>query len=258
LLGVAALAVASQTGCAVVYPEVAAPLRPVIPVPDPKPAPPVDLFYVAVRSAEIPNHTRDGRRWDELGSGAPDPYAIVFINDEELFRTTVETDSLSPTWKDAPKLNYIIPKGAKVKVEVWDDNAVNPEPICIVEQKNARSEALETGELDMYCQGGGRVDLDFAPAHARWGTGIYYELRGDGAAITRVLRYSPASRAGLSGGEEILKVGGKMVKGMSENQIKSAINGGVQSGVVLSVRANGQVRDVELKDGPVYWLDGML
>jgi C-terminal processing protease CtpA/Prc len=62
----------------------------------------------------------------------------------------------------------------------------------------------------------------------------------------------------LSGGEEILKVGGKMVKGMSENQIKSAINGGVQSGVVLSVRANGQVRDVELKDGPVYWLDGML
>lgn len=245
------------SGCAVLYPEVAAPLKPVPPAQELTPPPPVDLFYVAVHQVEIPQHTLDGRRWDELGTGAPDPYTVVYINDEELFRTTVQSDAFEPTWPDAPKLNYTIPKGAKVKVEVWDDNAVNPEPICVQELKNARSEAAETGDLQLYCPGGTRITLDFAPAKAQWGSGLFYELRGDGVGITRVLRYSPASRAGLSGGEDVISIGGKSVKGMSENAIKSAINGGVATGVTLSVRAAGTTRNVELKEGPVYWLDGM-
>jgi C2 domain len=245
-------------GCAVLYPEVAAPIKPVPPAQTVTPPPPVDLFYIAVRGATIPNRTLDGRRWDELGTGAPDPYAVIYINAEELFRTTVQSDSLEPTWPDSPKLNYTIAKGSKLKVEIWDDNAVNPEPICVQEVKNARAEAQETGEIELYCPGGTRITLDFAPARARWGSGLYYELRGDSVGITRVLRYSPASRAGLVGGEDVLSIGGKPVKGMSENEVKSAINGGVATGVTLSVRAGGETRNVEIKDGPVYWLDGMM
>jgi C2 domain len=250
-------ALTAVSGCAVLYPEVAAPIKEPPPAQPLVPPPPVDLYYVAVRKADIPRHTLDGRRWDELGTGAPDPYAVVYINGEELFRTTVQSDSFEPTWPDGPKLNYTVAKGAKLKVEVWDDNAVSPEPICVRELKNVRAEAEESSEVELYCPGGTRVSLDFAPAKARWGSGLYYELRGDGVGITRVLRYSPGSRAGLVGGEDVLSIAGKSVKGMSENEIKSAINGGLASGLKLSVSAHGATRTVDVKDGPVYWLDGM-
>jgi C-terminal processing protease CtpA/Prc len=99
--------------------------------------------------------------------------------------------------------------------------------------------------------------VDFRPAQARWGTGLYYELRGDGVGITRTLRYSPAARAGLRGGEEIVTVNGKAVKVMSENEVRSAINGAAPTGLKLGIVADGQSRTVEFKDGPIYWLDGM-
>ena len=48
-----------------------------------EPPPPDDLLFLHVAAADIPKRTRDGRLWDEGGSGAPDPFVIVFV-DESL------------------------------------------------------------------------------------------------------------------------------------------------------------------------------
>jgi hypothetical protein len=246
--------IAATTGCAVFYPEVETPIRPASASAKLEPPPPPDLFYVAVTRAEVPPRTRGGQPWDEIG-GAPDPYAIVFINGEELLRTTTQSDSYEPTWPESPKKNYTIPKDATLKVELWNDNPINAQPICVQSVRRVRREAAETGEIDLYCDGGARVTVEFRPAKARWGLGFFYELRGDGAAVTRVFKHSPASRAGLRPGDQFVSINGRKVSRMDEKRVRSAINANVKSGLKLEVRSGGETRLVNLEEGPIYALE---
>src|SRR3972149_994024 len=85
-------------GCGTVYPELSTPVRPAAAQADLSPGPPSDLFYIAFESARIPARTRDGRQWDKLGGSAPDPFAIFFLNEAELFRTPIQPTTPEPTW----------------------------------------------------------------------------------------------------------------------------------------------------------------
>ncbi|HTQ06245.1 MAG TPA: PDZ domain-containing protein, partial [Polyangiaceae bacterium] len=101
------------------------------------------------------------------------------------------------------------------------------------------------------------VRLIVEPAHARLGLGLYYELRTEQAFVTRVLAESPASRAGLRGGEEILSVQGQPVKTMEDGKLQSLINANASIGVKLEVRAeNAAPREVTLRDGAIYPVAG--
>jgi len=236
----------------VIYPELETPVSAPPPGAEFDPPPPPDLFYVSVARAEIPPRTRDGRPWDDTGPGAPDPFAIVFINGEELFKTPTESDSFEPTWKNATRKNYTIPKGADLKVELWNDNPINPQPICIQTVRKVRREAEETGELDLYCDGGGRIFIEFRPADARWGMGFFYELRAEGPAITRVMQHSPASRAGLRSGDQILSINGRTMTGADEKVVRSAINSNIKGGLKFEVRSSSGIKTVEVNEGPIY------
>ncbi len=245
----------ASSGCAVIYPEFATPVRPAPPAAEMDPPPPPDLFYVAVKRAEVPPRTRDGRDWDDSGNGKPDPFAIVFINGTELFRTPTERDTFEPTWDNAKRTNHRIPKDADMKVEVWNDNPLHAQPICVQSVRNVRREAADMGELDLYCDGGARILLEFVPAKARWGLGFSYELGGGGAAITRVLRHSPAARAGLRGGEKILVINGRKVARMDEKAIRSTINANIRNGLELTISEGGETRQVKVEEGPIYTLE---
>ncbi len=250
-----AVVVTGTTGCAVIYPEFATPVRPAPPDAEMDPPPPPDLYYIAVVRAEVPPRTRDGRAWDDSGGGEPDPFAVVFINDTELFRTATERDSFQPTWPEAKRTNYRVPKDATLKVEVWNDNPLHAQPICVQTVRNVRREAADTGELDLYCDGGARIVVQVEPAKARWGLGFHYELDGGGATVTRVVRHSPASRGGLRGGEEMLIINGRKVARMDEKGIRSTINANIRTGLELTVRTNGEVREIKLQEGPIYTLE---
>lgn len=238
------------------YPEIQTPIQAKPPTEDYEPPPPPDLFYVAVQGAYVPQKTRDGRPWDQAGNGAPDPYVVVIIDGKELFRTGTQRDSYEPTWPEAPKRNYTIPKDATLKIELWNDNPIYAQPICHKTLKRVREEARGVGEIRVTCDGGASVSLDFEPARARWGLGFFYELRGSGAAVTRVLRHSPATRAGLRGGEQLVTINGRSVSGMDEKQIRSAINANIKTGLKLEVRSGGANRNIEVQEGPIYSLVG--
>lgn len=238
--------------CGAVLPEVASPVKPPPAGKELEPGPPQGVYFVAVAGAEIPEKTRDGRAWDALGGAAPDPVAKVLIDDVEILKTPAEADTLRPTWPNQTRANYRIRPGAHLRVEVWDSNALTNQPICL-HDFHVTPERVDTEPMDIRCPSGARVQLVLAPAKARWGLGLSYELRTGGAAVSRVLRESPAGREKLTVGEEIVSVSGSPVAPMKQGELQSAINSHAAEGVELVLRdASGKERKVTLKEGPIY------
>jgi hypothetical protein len=245
-------------GCSAVYPEVSSPLR--TPPPDYHlaPPPPPDLYYFRFAGADIPTKTRDGRHWGSSGGEAPDPYAKLIVNGKDLIVTSVQSDTIRPTWPDQDRANYRIRPNDELRVEIWDSNPLNNHPICgervpSLEDFLAREEPY----MEIECDNGGRVRLIWEPAHGRLGLGLSYELRTQQAVVTRVLTESPASRAGLHSGDEILRVQGQEVRTMPEGTVQSLINANSALGVKLEVRLGDSApREVTLKDGAVYPVAG--
>jgi len=240
------------TACGAVFPEVTPPVKAPPPGRELEPPPPKDVVFIAFAGAEIPEKTRDGRQWDSIGGSAPDPFAKVLVNDVEILRTPIQSNTLKPTWPDQKRANYRIPGGAHVKIELWDSNPINNHPICgKVMHDFAQQAAAEPIVVD--CESGAHIQLRVEPAHARWGLGFSYELRTGGAAITRVLAESPAAREKLAAGDEILEIGGKKVAKMEEGEVQSLINANGQVGVDLLLRgANHDERRVKIKEGVIY------
>jgi hypothetical protein len=243
--------------CGAVYPEVSPPLR--TPPADFRlvPPPPADVFFFRFAGADIPTRTRDGRHWDAVGGEAPDPFAKLILNGKDLIVTSVESDTLRPTWPDQERANYRFRASDTLSVEVWDSNPLNNHPIC-KEKLPSFHEFVEGDEpyLEVECDNGGRVRLIVEPAHAKLGLGLSYELRTGQAAITRVIAESPASRAGLHVGDELIMVQGQPVSSMEDGKLQSLINANASLGLRLSVKGAGGTRDVTLRDGAVYPLAG--
>jgi hypothetical protein len=241
-----------------VYPELSSPLR--TPPPDfhLEPPPPADLYFFRFGGADIPTKTRDGREWSSGGGGAPDPYAKLIVNGKELIVTSVQSDTIRPTWPDQERANYRIRPSDELRVEIWDSNPLTNHPIC-GERVPSFQDFLHSEEpyMEIECDNGGRVRLVVEPAHGRIGLGLSYELRTEQAFVTRVLAESPASRAGLHSGDEILRVQGEEVRTMENGKLQSLINANAALGVKLQVRLGDSApREVTLRDGAVYPVAG--
>jgi membrane-associated protease RseP (regulator of RpoE activity) len=250
-LALAAIMLAAL-GCGAVYPEVSTQVRAPRPGAELIPPPPEDLYFLRFASASIPPKTRDGRQWDAVGGAAPDPFVKLFVNGHELFRTPIQSNTLRPTWPDAKKANYRIPKNSVVKIEMWDSNALTNHPICVKVLRQFREES-QTGQVDVECDSGARITLTAEPAHARIGLGLRYEFRTQSVYVTRVAAESPAARVGLSPGDQIRAIQGRQVEKMDEAETRSAINANAPTGLTLSVkRANGEDVEYTLKEGPIY------
>ncbi len=239
-------------GCGAVYPEITSPLK----VPPAgvtlEPEPPNNLVYLGFKEGQAPERTRDGRPWHELGSKLPDPFAILYVNGKELIKTNPQSSTLTPTWPDAPKGNYRIEKTDKLRVEMWQSNLVNA-PMCVKDLGSPDEEWLAARQVTINCPSGARIVLHFAPAEGKLGYGFYFELRTQAVYVSRVYEESPAARAKLEVGDQIVAMGDKPVKLMSSGEMQSYVNAGKLEGIKLQVKKkSGDVVDVELKEGGVY------
>ena len=244
-----------SVACAVVYPEVRTPIRTPPPGFSLIPPPPEDVLYLRFDGASIPKRTVDGREWDNVG-GAPDPFAKLLVNGKEIIVTPIESDTLSPKWGDQVRANYRIKRGSAVKVEVWDKNPITSHPICTEDVDDLHGEVSTEHPYEIVCESGARVRLVVEPAHGRLGLGLFYELHTERAFVTRVLEESPARRAGLATGDEIQRVQGQDVLTMEEGKLQSLINANASLGVEMTVKREGEVRQVTLRDGAIYPLVG--
>lgn len=238
--------------CGAVYPEISTPVRPagarLL-----EPPPPDDLVFLKFANARIPSRTRDGRQWDSVGGSAPDPFAKLLIDQKEILVTPVQANTLTPTWPDQPIGNYRIPRNTPVRVELWDANAINNHPICVDSIGNLLAEASNEQNLELRCDSGATLEIVVQPAHAKFGLGLYYELGTDDIHVTRVVQESPAARANLKRGDQLMRIQGHTVKGMDADVARSLINANATTGVALTIKhRDGQSVDLTLKEGPMY------
>lgn len=247
---VVALALA-LTGCPAVYPELGTRTRPMTAGQALDVAPPAELRWMRFVSARVPERTRDGRAWS--ASGKASPYAKLLVSGKELFRTTVQSNTLEPTWPDAPRGNFKIGPTDRLRLELWDSDPLNDKPIGAQDVGQPGEQQLMDKQIRVIFDDGGEVVLAFEPAHPVQGLGLWYELRTESCYLTRLLEGSPAERAGLKPGDEVLKIGPREAKTMSADDVKSSFNAVPLDGLALTVKhAAGAVSDVTLKEGPIY------
>jgi len=240
-----------------VYPELSTPAREPPPGFAFDPQPPSDLVYIAFSKATIPEKTRDGRAWDSVGGSLPDPFAKLIVDDKPLITTPVHANTRTPTWPNQKLGNYRISSSSKLRVELWDSNPINNHPICTEEVHDFSEEVSAGGRIQVNCDSGAYVELVAEPAHGKIGLGLYYEIRTEDVAVVRVIRESPAARAGIAGGDQIVRIMGEPVKGMDSGKVRSLINSNGSTGLKLALRTGKKPEhEVMLRDGPVYPLLG--
>jgi membrane-associated protease RseP (regulator of RpoE activity) len=240
-------------GCGAVYPQLETPVRTPPAHIVLAPPPPEDLLFLKFGGAVIPARTRDGRKWDSVGGSLPDAFAKLIIDGKVILETPVQGNTLTPSWPDQRQANYHVRSGAVTRVELWDSNPINNHPICVDDVRDLQGQASSEGEVLINCDSGAELRLVVQPAHGRLGMGLFYELRREEVVVTRVLTESPAARAGLVPGDQLLKIQGKTVKTMGDGEAQSLINANAVTGVSLSVRkADRSEVELTLKEGAIY------
>src|SRR5256885_15015977 len=78
------------------------------------------------------------------------------------------------------------------------------------------------------------------------GVGIYLAFGSGYPTITGTVPGSPAARAGLQGGDQIVKVGGKDTKGATADQATALIHGANGTSVTLTIQRGTSTFDVTL------------
>jgi hypothetical protein len=253
LLAVLALLAALVTGCPAVFPEVGTRVKAASKDAALDPPPPDSLVWIRVVAGTVPEKTRDGRKWDQVLGSLPDPYAKLIVDGVELFRTDVQTNTLTPDWPDSPRGNFELPPGAKLRVELWDNSPINDAPIGVMDFVRPTYEQLVDGKYRIELKGGGDVTIAFQPAHPMIGLGFWVELRNDSAFVTRFAKGSPAERAGMQKGDGIVGIGGKKVAGMTPDEVRSLLNAVPVGGLDLELRhPDGKIERVNVKEGPIY------
>lgn len=239
-------------GCPAIYPELSTKLTTAPKLETYDPPPPPDRYYFMLKGAKIPNRTRDGRNWDQVFGKMPDAYCKVYLNDKELFRTDPQSDTLTPTWPDAPRGNFPLKVGDTLKFEVWDRNALNDHPIG---QKAVQltPDMIETQNVDLTFESDLQLTFHVSRAKPVWGVGMWYELRTGAAYVTRLIDGSPASRAGLRAGDRIVTLQGKQVDAISSDDVRGLMSTIPVGGLRLAVvHDDGGTLQTTIKEGPIY------
>lgn len=78
------------------------------------------------------------------------------------------------------------------------------------------------------------------------GIGIAYFMGAEHPIITQIFEHSPAHDAGLKVGDNIIKIDGKSVKGLTSDQNRALVGGKVGTKVKLTVLRNNKLMDIEV------------
>lgn len=215
------------------------------------PPPPEHVYWVAIDSAVIPARTQGGQLWDELG-GWPDPIVTVEIDGKAIMTTPAAVDTVKPSWS-SPRGNIEIANGSVVVVSVTDADALTNLPIGSATGGAPSPTDLSDGRMVFDIGRRGKVVVRVERAHGLLGLGFDYEVVAGRTLVRAVLRHSPAGRAKLAVGDEIVQIGDRSLSGLKSREIRSAINAiGTKPSRITVKHKSGTTESFDVGVGPTY------
>lgn len=215
---------------------------------------PGDVWSLTVEAAVVPPQSRGAIAWDG-SDGLPDPFVRIYRDDVLVWESDTLQDTLAPQWSATLPRNLHTPSSAMYRFEIWDRDEVGADPIGIYRNRGLPPNVVPGADARVMMDSGAQLALRLAPAQAHHGVGIrLYEVRGDSLVVIEVETHSPAGRAGIVAGDEIVGIGGQSVSALGSQRAPGALSMAADRGERLRVRnARGETREVELDRG-FTWL----
>jgi hypothetical protein len=255
-LGVGALLVAMcASGC--VYPRRSTSLSPVSGTAGGSAiGAPADVVSLTIVSAHPNRLRRGGIPWDDNGS-PPDCYVRVFRNEELVFETPTVDDSFTPEWNVVMPENFAVTRAARIRLEVWDRDAIGSDPVGIWRGVGLPESAMGGVEARVLLEGDSYLSIRAGSPRAHRGIGITtFEVRPGELVVVEVEPYSPAGRAGIVAGDRIIAIGGREVSTLTANTASGALSMAADRHEALRLRnERGEERVVELDRGYTYLVE---
>jgi hypothetical protein len=215
---------------------------------------PDNLYSLAVVRASVPPRQRSGHEWDGEGDLA-DPYVRVIRDGQVIFESPILEDTVSPEFDATLPRNVRISPSTRLRFELWDSDGGSDDPIGIWESRGLPPSALPGAEALVRMDSLAELVFRADPPQAHRGVGIEsYEVHGDHFAVVKVIRESPAGRAGIQAGDRIVAIGGRPIEGMEQAQAVSALSLAGERNEALTVDGPSGQRELAL-EGEFVWLE---
>lgn len=215
---------------------------------------PPHLYRITVVEAHIQPRMRGDLDWDDDG-GLPDAQVRIYRDEQLVWESETIDDTLNPRWNATLPRNVEVPPHASMRFEVWDQDTVGGDPVGIHRDNGMPDTALPGADSRILLEGGSYLLLRADTPTPHRGVGIEeYEVRPDALVVTEVLPHSPASRAGLERGDQIVAVGDQRVSALSDARAASALSMAATRQTTLTVVKDGESTEqtVELDRGFVW------
>jgi hypothetical protein len=215
---------------------------------------PADVWSLVVVSAVVPPQSRGALAWDG-SDGLPDPFLRVYRDDVLVFESPSVSDTLTPEWNVTLPRNFYAPGHASYRFELWDRDDVGADPIGIYRNRGLPENLLPGADARVLMDSGAQLAMRLAPPVAHRGVGVrLYEVRGDVLVVLEVETHSPAGRAGIVSGDEIMAIGGRSISSLGQQGAPGALSMAADRGERIRVEnARGEVREVVF-DAGLTWL----
>ena len=214
---------------------------------------PADLYRLTIVRADIAQERPGALPWDD--DGGPDVFVRVFRDEERLFETETIDDSFTPEWNATLPRNVHIQSSSALRFEVWDRDTIGADPIGHHRSRGLPETARSGGESRVLLSGGrSHLTIRVEPPIAHRGSGISeVEVRPDALVVLGVHTRSPAGRAGLEVGDEIVEIAGERVSELGEARALSALSMASRGEARVTYRRGGREETVRL-DREYVWL----
>lgn len=215
---------------------------------------PPHIYQLTIVDAQVRPRKAGDLPWDSQGDGLPDPFVRVYRGEELVFETDPQNDTLTPRWDASLPRNVRLPPDQPIRIEVWDSDNVGNDPVGIYNGRGLPSNAVAGGDARIMLEGGSWLTVRADAPRPHRGVGIEeYEVRPDALVVARVLPFSPAGRAGIEPGDQIVGIGDQRVSSMSDGEAASALSMAASRHSQLTVKdSDGRERQVDLDRGYVW------
>jgi hypothetical protein len=214
---------------------------------------PSGMWSVRLVGADLPQFKGAGLPWDSDGTG-PDPYLKLIVNDQVVWESPVQENTLHPKWNVTLPRNVYMGSKSTFRLELWDRDTGSSDPAGAFTRKGLPETALPDAEARLSTGNGGAITLMLSTPRAFRGVGVRFEIHGDGLYVLDVEPFSPAARAGLKTGDLIVKVGESRVEAVGGEKAASDLSLASDRGSTLTVKAEGKGERTAQLDRGFLWL----